>query len=245
MPRSWPPNALDAQAIASRTYALYLKAKNRFLPFDLDATTSSQVYGGYDAETPQTNAAVNATRGQVMVYADQLILAYFHSNSGGHTENAADVWRVDHPYLRGVSDPFSRGVPNGRWDYPLSFSVASQRLNRAGLNVGAIRAIRVLSRSASGRVLSLGLDTDQGCSVISAHHFRMLVDAKGIKSTLFHIVPGPSGIRLRGVGHGHGVGMSQWGARKMAQAGYSYRDILTTYYPGITLTTLGPMRSGL
>lgn len=244
MPSNWPSNALEAQAVASRTYALYIKAKNRFLPFDLDATTASQVYGGYDAETPQTNAAVDATRGRVMTYSGQLILAYFHANSGGHTENARNVWRLDLPYLRGVPDPFSRGVPNGRWDYPLSFALASRRLNQAGLDIGTIHAIEVLSRSASGRVLSLGLDTDRGQTVLSANRFRMLVDAKGIKSTLFHIFPGPSGVRLRGRGNGHGVGMSQWGACRMAQAGYSFMDILKTYYPGISLKRLGEASLG-
>jgi stage II sporulation protein D (peptidoglycan lytic transglycosylase) len=244
MPRTWPPNALEAQAIASRTYALYLKGKNRFLPFDLDATTASQVYGGYDAETPQTDAAVDATRGQVMIYANQLIMAYFHANSGGHTENAANIWGVCPPYLRGVTDPFSRRIPNDRWDYPLSYTLASQRLNKAGLNVGTIHAIGVVSRSASGRALTLRLDTDLGKTVISAYNFRMIVDSKGIKSTLFHIVPGPSGVQFIGRGHGHGVGMSQWGACRMAQAGFSYRDILKAYYPGIALTTLSPRPSG-
>jgi stage II sporulation protein D len=238
MPASWSVDALKAQAVASRTYALYIKSKNRFMPFDVEATTESQVYGGYNAETESTNAAVNATRGQVITRNNQLIIPYFHSNSAGHTEEARYVWQVDLPYLRGVADPFSKGLPNSSWQYTLPYAVASSRLNQAGLKIGYIKSIKPNSYTPSGRVFDIALETDTGRVILSANHFRCLLDAKQIKSTFFKIIPQPAGVMLEGNGQGHGVGMSQWGANQMAASGLSYQEILKHYYSGVELTTL-------
>jgi stage II sporulation protein D len=238
MPSTWSGNALRAQAVASRTYALYIKSKNRFMPFDVEATTESQVYGGYNAETESTTAAVNATRGQVITRNKQLIIPYFHSNSAGHTEEARYVWQVDLPYLKGVTDPFSKDLPNSSWQFRLPYAVASSRLNQAGLKIGSIKSIKPNSYTPSGRVFDIALETNTGRVVLSANHFRCLIDAKQIKSTFFKIIPESSGVILEGNGHGHGVGMSQWGANQMAAAGHSYQEILKHYYSGVELTTL-------
>jgi stage II sporulation protein D len=238
MPASWSSDALKAQAVASRTYALYVKSKNRFMPFDVEATTESQVYGGYNAETESTNAAVNATRGQVLTQNHRLIIPYFHSNSAGHTEEARYVWQIDLPYLKGVVDPFSKSLPNSSWQYTLPYAVASDRLNQAGLKIGSIKSIRPNSHTPSGRVFDLALETDSGEVILSANHFRCLLDAKQIKSTLFKIIPQPSGVILDGNGHGHGVGMSQWGANQMAATGHSYPEILKHYYSDVELSSL-------
>ncbi|MFH0728245.1 MAG: SpoIID/LytB domain-containing protein [Pseudomonadota bacterium] len=238
MPASWSGNALKAQAVASRTYALYIKSKNRFMPFDVEATTESQVYGGYNAETVSTNAAVNATRGQVITRNNQLIIPYFHSNSAGHTEEARYVWQVDLPYLKGVADPFSKSLPNSSWQYTLPYAVATSRLNQAGLKMGFIKSIKPNSHTPSGRVFDIAIETDTGRVVVSANHFRCLLDAKQIKSTFFKIMPQPAGVILEGYGQGHGVGMSQWGANQMATSGHSYQEILKHYYSGVELSTL-------
>lgn len=238
MPSTWSADALKAQAVASRTYALYVKSKNRFMPFDVEATTESQVYGGHNAETEPTNTAVNATRGQVITRNNRLIIPYFHSNSAGHTEEARYVWQVDLPYLKGVVDPYSKALPNGSWQYLLPYAVASSRLNQAGLKIGSIKSIKPNSYTPSGRVFDLALETDTGKVVLSANHFRCLLDAKQIKSTFFKVIPRPAGVLLEGNGHGHGVGMSQWGANKMAAAGHSYPEILKHYYWGVELSTL-------
>jgi stage II sporulation protein D len=238
MPSTWFADALQAQAVASRTYALYIKSKNRFMPFDVEATTESQVYGGYNAETESTNRAVNATRGQVITRNNRLIIPYFHSNSAGHTEEARYVWQVDLPYLKGVSDPFSKDLPNSIWQYKLPYAVASSQLNQAGLKIGSIKSIKPNSYTPSGRVFDLALETDTGKVVLSANHFRCLLDAKQIKSTFFKIIPQPAGVILEGNGHGHGVGMSQWGANQMAATGHSYQEILKHYYSGVELSSL-------
>ena len=239
MPQSWPDDALKAQAIASRTYALYLTGNNRCRPFDVEATTAAQVYGGYDAETVRTTAAVDATRKQVLTQDGRLIIAYFHSNSAGHTEDAKDVWQVEIPYLKGLPDKFSKNIPNGRWEYFLSYDEAAERLNLAGLNVGSIYAIQGRSFSPTGRVLRIAIASDHGTIELPANHFRCILDATQIKSTYFSIIPEATGVLLKGEGHGHGVGMSQWGANQMAKAGYSHLEILKHYYPGVELAVIG------
>jgi stage II sporulation protein D len=239
MPSGWPHDALKAQAVASRTYALYITSKNRLMPYDVKASTASQVYGGYAVETTSTNAAVNATRGQVLTHNDQLIIAFFHANSAGHTEDAHHVWQVEIPYLKAVPDQFSSNLPNSGWEYYLPYTTASSRLNQAGLNIGKISAISSCEYSPTGRVLRIAVHANNGNTSLSANHFRCLLDEKQIKSTYFKIISGPSGILLKGEGYGHGVGMSQWGANRMAAAGYSHLDILKHYYPGVALATLG------
>jgi stage II sporulation protein D len=239
MPRSWSNGALKAQAVTSRTYALYTKGKNRFMPFDVKAGTGSQVYGGFDAETPETSLAVDETQGQVLARNNRLIMAYFHSNSAGHTEDARYVWQVNLPYLKGHPDPFCKPSTENAWEYPISFAIASARLNDAGLNIGAIRSIKSNSLTPSGRVFELSFETDRGNVLLAASHFRNLIDAKQIKSTFFKVISQPDGILLKGHGHGHGVGMSQWGAHRMACAGYSYEEILKYYYPGVKLIAIG------
>ena len=105
MPDSWAEQALMAQAVAARTYALYVKEKSVHPDYDLEATTASQVYGGIRAESQRSTRAVNATRGQVMTHDGKLIVAYFHSDSGGHTEDPSNVWNTDTiPYLCGVPE---------------------------------------------------------------------------------------------------------------------------------------------
>lgn len=239
MPHNWPNDALKAQAVAARTYVLHIKGNNHLMPFDVEATTASQVYGGYDEETLKTNRAVDETRNQVLTHAGRLIIAYFHANSAGYTENARHVWQVDYPYLQGGPDPYSKNIPNSRWRYALSFSTATRKLNQAGLNVGSIQSIRSLQHTQTGRVLEVGVDSETGSTVLSANHFRQLLGAKRIKSTFFKFVPTPDGVLVKGKGYGHGVGMSQWGANRMAAAGHTYLEILNHYYPGSRLTTVG------
>ncbi len=238
MPNSWAMHALMAQAVAARTYALFMKEKNRHRPFDLEATTSSQVYGGYLAENKRSTHAVNATRGQVMTYDGRLILAYFHSNSGGYTEDPVNVWDTNIPYLRGVPDRFSANTPRNTWEYFLSYKEAKKRLNRYGLNIDRINQLKASGKSKSGRNLAIQVISNNGIAQLNSNHFRESVGETKLKSTFFKIIPRTDGILFKGKGYGHGVGMSQWGANHMAMAGASYKDILKHYYQGINIITL-------
>ncbi len=242
MSHKWSKDALMAQAVASRTYVLYVKNKNRDKPYDVEATTASQVYGGYDAETSASNSAVNATRGQVMTYNGNLIIAYFHANSGGYTEDAKNVWSAELPYLKGIPDRFSERVPGGSWECFLSFEEVGRRLNKYGIDVGRIRALEPAGVSRSGRTLQLKVVSDKGTYAFKSNNFRIKIGETKLKSTRFRIRSHGHGFWIRGSGYGHGVGMSQWGANRMAQSGYKYEDILQHYYRGVDIVELSSLQ---
>jgi stage II sporulation protein D len=151
MPASWPLAALEAQAVASRTYAL--TAHTGGSRFDVYADTRSQVYRGVAAETPQTDAAIAATAGQVVTYEGRPAITYFFASSGGRTESVENAFPGAQlePWLRGVVDPFDRG-PLHSWRVTISFSSAAARLGR--LVHGSFRGIEVLRRGFSPRILS-------------------------------------------------------------------------------------------
>ena len=151
MPASWPLAALEAQAVASRTYALTDHAGGS--RFDVYADTRSQVYLGAKAHTAQTNAAVAATAGQVVTYAGQPAITYFFASSGGMTESVQNAFpgAAPEPWLRGVPDPYDQG-PQHSWTESMSFATAAARLR--GLVKGTFRGIEVLRRGYSPRVIS-------------------------------------------------------------------------------------------
>jgi SpoIID/LytB domain protein len=164
MPASWPLQALEAQAIASRTYALTAHAGGS--RFDVYSDTRSQVYKGVAAETAQTNAAVAATAGQIVLYAGRPATTYFFASSGGMTENieAAFLGSPPQPWLRGVADPFDSG-PSSSWSVGLSFPSAAARLK--GLLKGAFRGIEVLARGASPRIVSAQVLGSRGAVTVT------------------------------------------------------------------------------
>jgi stage II sporulation protein D len=163
MPASWPAAALQAQAIASRTYAL--TAHTGGARFDVYADTRSQVYRGAAAETPASNAAVAATAGQVVTYAGQPAITYFFASSGGETEDVENAFTGAEaaPWLRGVSDPYEGR--SSRWTFTLSSATAAARLR--GLVKGSLRGIEVLRRGVSPRILSAELIGTRGTTQLA------------------------------------------------------------------------------
>jgi SpoIID/LytB domain protein len=163
MPASWPPAALEAQAIASRTYALTSHVSARF---DVYSDTRSQVYEGSAAETPATNAAVAATAGQVVLYHGHPATTYFFAGSGGMTENIENAWPGSEaqPWLRGVVDPYDSVVPS-RWTSTMSWATAAARLR--GLFKGSLHAIEVVKRGVSPRIVSALVMGSKGSAQIS------------------------------------------------------------------------------
>jgi stage II sporulation protein D len=151
MPASWPLAALEAQAVASRTYAITADAGGS--RFDVYSDTRSQVYLGKDAETAATNGAIAATAGQVVTYGGQPVATYYFASSGGHTEDVQDAFEgaAPEPWLVGVADPYDGG-PLHSWKLSLPFATAGKRLG--GIVKGAFRGIEVLKRGSSPRILS-------------------------------------------------------------------------------------------
>lgn len=227
---SWPQEALKAQAVAARSYALHERSKSRSPLFDLGDTQGHQVYKGITSETNTTQAAVAATSGQVMTYNGSIILAAFHSSSGGHTENVEDVWIEPLPYLRGVPD-FDQGTPSYQWTKSFSSSELGSKISGVG-NVIAIAPVKV---TPNGRIESVQVRGTQGTRTMDGDAFRR---ALSLKSALFTAVPTAGGFQLNGKGFGHGIGMSQWGAYNLASQGTGYQQILAHYYQNTTLAVL-------
>ena len=265
MPASWPLEALRAQAVAARTYAL--KARKPASVFDLQATTASQVYKGVEAETPSTRAAVEGTRGLVLTYDDALIDAVFHSSSAGSaTESSGQLWPRQLPYLVSVPD-FDRESPVREWRQPLDAAL----LGRAFPELEAVTAIEVVSTTATGRVRQARVLGPSGQLLLSGAQLRSRL---GLKSTWVRFelapmaappaesplaavplsplpaltLPPPAAPTLEvlqlvavGRGYGHGIGMSQWGALGLARQGESFAAILRHYYRGTQLRPYGQL----
>jgi stage II sporulation protein D len=243
MSGNWPQEALKAQAVAARSYAIHQRLKSQTDLYDVDNTQSSQVYKGLQTESSGTYAAVDATAGQVLAYNGQIILAAFHSASGGHTENVEDVWTEPLPYLRGVPD-FDQGAPVYQWKETFSRAQISNRIS----GVGNVISMKPERTTAYGSVLKMKVVGDGGSRVMTGADLRRVLN---LRSTRFTVIPqyggggngsnrgqAPTGFQVAGKGFGHAVGMSQWGAYNLARQGYGYQQILLHYYRGTSLARI-------
>ena len=230
MPTSWPIEALKAQAVAARSYALHESNRSGNRLYDLESTTASQVYKGIKSETRSTHEAVNSTEGQVLTYGGKPILAVFHSSSGGHTENVEDVWSRPLPYLKSVVD-YDHTAPVYEWQKALSGREIGYRLG----NVGSVRSIIPQQVTPQGRIKRLKVVGDQGSKTISGQTFRKALD---LRSTLFQVDGNTQRFIISGRGFGHGIGLSQWGANYLATQGANYRQILGHYYQNVKLSLI-------
>ncbi len=255
MPKEFPLAALQAQAIAARTYALKLLDKNKL--FDLHSTQASQVYLGLESETARTNRAVRSTNAQVLFYRNELIDAVFHSSSGGRTENSGQVWKYQLPYLKSVID-FDQNSTKYKWINKFT----SAELEEIFSDLGEITSIQIINKSNTGRVLKIRLYGTNGNKFVSGKYLRKKLKLLSTKFELglkfnqinqdnklnsdnkivenFALQPLPPipvdyFLLVKGYGAGHGVGMSQWGAKSMAERGASFRKILKHYYTGVQI----------
>lgn len=227
---SWPKDALKAQAVAARTYALYKRNSGRNQLFDLDTTTATQVYKGLSSEYTTTHQAVKETTGEVMTYNNQVILAVFHSSSGGHTENVEDIWVSPLPYLRGVVD-YDHNSPVFSWNK----TVSSSTMSRIVGGVGNIRSVIPQKTTPQGRIVTMRVVGDRTSKSVSGSDLRQALD---LRSTLFRVSLNGNSLQVTGRGFGHGLGLSQWGSQYLAQNGVNYRQILAHYYRNAKLSTL-------
>ena len=235
----WPADALKAQAVAARTLALQSMGRFASEGYDVRATTDTQVYGGISAEDPRTTAAVEDTRGEIMTYEGRPIFAAYHSDSGGYTESSELVWGGRYPYLQAVPDPYSTGAPNHEWIVRMDLPAFEERLRRAGRSANGITGIEVVETTPSGRVGLVRITGAQGVATVKGTDLRAIMGATLLRSTLFIVRITPDEqplVEFLGRGSGHGVGLSQWGARGMAASGRTYTEILKYYYTGIEIS---------
>lgn len=227
MPKSFPTEALKAQAIAARTYALNKKLEQYSQPYHLGSSVISQVYKGLDVEDPRTRDAVESTRGLVMTWQLQPIEAYFHSSCGGRTESGGDALGRDLPYLKAVDCPCGH-LPTSHWTLHL------KQADLKALGGTKAGALKVQGRSSTGRARRV----EVGARSLDAVTFRERIGYMKLKSLHFEIEKSGDGWKVEGSGFGHGAGLCQWGARVYAEKGWDYRKILQHYYPGVELQTL-------
>jgi len=230
VPASFPDSVLQAQAILARTFALY-----RLNPqglYDLCATERCQVYLGRSVETTRHTSAVYATRSLIVSYNQKPITAVYHSDSGGYTAASAEVWGSSVPYLISRPDPFAQS-PSGSWSRTLSPVAVARSLANQGIQVGTVQSVTPLFVSESGRPLRLRVVGSSRSVELDGPRSTRLLRGLGLPSTRVRF----DGWQVFGQGHGHGVGMSQWGARGLALQGWDFRQILGYYYPGTFLSS--------
>ncbi len=295
MPASWHTEALKAQAVCARSYALikagYHSETDIRRGFRMVDTVQSQVYGGIDYEHPRSTVAVNATKGETLCYENRTVTGYYFAASGGHTESVEDVWGFAVPYLQGVPDIYETDPSKKPWSVTLSVDELKKSLRSEEKAVGSIKKVMQEVVTTSGRVYSLrvigslgsvGLATDALRNVLelASTKFRVfgadsVPDAVTVQGTLgtrettiheCYVISGDGTIQsaeglteqyvvlgadnmtsypryapekgkylFAGMGHGHGVGMSQSGAYGMAEAGFNYKEILEHYFTGISV----------
>ena len=241
MPVDWPAEAIKAQSVAARSFALASRGRHSSECYDLCTTTHCQLYTGTAAEKSASNAAIKATRGEVLTYGGKPIEALFHTDSGGMTENSEDVWGSHVPYLRAAKDTPAKTMP---WTKTISRADLERKLAAKGHDIGKVRSVALSplaigraakDRTASGRVKTMTVKGTKGTATLSGTTWRSLL---GLKSTLFDAKLAKDMVTFTGYGFGHGLGISQWGAERMAAKDKSYADILHHYYTGITLQQL-------
>lgn len=285
MEPTWHTEALKAQAVAARNYALQNICKHEKEGYNLCSTQHCQVYKGYDKENPKTNEAIDQTKGKLLYYNNELAQTYYHSSSGGHTENSESIWSETIPYLRGVDDSYGLGSPYDLWISELDKSHIESKLSEYSMNIGNLIDIRPIELSKFGRVTQLEIIGTKDTIILEKEKFRTMFGTSNIKSIWYEVntesdinvfdmqqnanimkrpnglsvvsadskrtltqndkslyIKGPYDIKklnflpssytFKGKGWGHGIGMSQYGAKGMAESGFNYVKILEHYYKG-------------
>ncbi|MBS3950161.1 MAG: SpoIID/LytB domain-containing protein [Peptococcaceae bacterium] len=266
MPASWPLEALKAQALAARSYAVRQFGKHRQDGFDLCSTVHCQAFAGASSEHPQSDRAVAATKGEVITYGGTIIDAVYHAHSGGHTRNSEYVWGGVVSYLKGVAIPEE---PPYTWTRRITVLEFERRIRNIA-PVLFVLSVNINSYADTNHVNRLTISSLSGNHTISAQQLRSAMNAALMRSTKFDILlydryllpyratsrpelfafevgrvggifhgllpTQPAFIEFVGRGFGHGVGMSQWGAYGLALNGENYQDIVRRFYTGVRLT---------
>lgn len=240
MPSSYPDEALKAQAITARTYALCNHRKHTSLGYDICDRTCCQAYEGVLAETPKTAKAVSDTQGIVLTYNSQLAEVLYSADCGGVTQDYTEErLSSSFPYLCSVREP--NEVVHRCWEQSYPLPDLAQKLLRARIKeADGLASVIVSKLSPSGRVQSIDITGKSGTTTITGDRFRDILD---LKSRMFGIETSAEGsVTIKGKGFGHGVGLCQVGARCLAQAplNYTCNQILMHYFTGAQVSIMTP-----
>ena len=287
MSPAWPLEALKAQAVCARTYAL-LQTKHRdSYRFDVCTTTDCQVYQGANQASALTDRAVEETAGLAAMYGGKYAETYYYASNGGASESSENVWSMPLPYLVGKEDPYEGtiSIPDYVYTMTYSYSQLSALLKSKGYSIGTVSSAYVSRTTPTGNVAEITFrDTAGKTVVITKEACRSVLETKSMRFTISgggsggswqvnpsggalsslsgaytvtasgvsayeggdaYVItasgvsrlqkPPGSGITISGTGWGHGVGMSQYGAKAMAELGRTYEEILHFYFTGITI----------
>lgn len=292
MSSSWPVEALKAQAVCARNFALGRINYHNKYGFDVCRTVCCQAYSATADQSESVHTAVDETRGQLLFYEDDLVQAVYSSSMGSSTENVKNVWGSSFPYLVSVDNPYedTENIYNGKWTKTLTTQRATEIMANAGYSIGDVVSITALEYSDAGRVLKLKVQGTGGEHIFERERCRTIFSeatysqkytvskggttsypvvkiaiGDGVENktlTTVSVLSGnktisavsgnfvatdgntkktyttqksdadPNTYVFTGEGWGHGVGLSQYGAKGMAEAGFDYEEILTHYYTG-------------
>lgn len=251
MSPSFPKEALKAQAIASRSFAIANMNKFKSKDYNLDDTTSSQVYRGIDVEDKRTNAAIEETKNLKAYYKGEIANTIFHATSGGFTESIDNAWGGKKiPYLSIIEDDYSNYNKSNNWTLKIDIEEFNKIINKTGENIGEVVGVNIIEYTTSGRAKTVEIKGVNGVKTLTGSNFRNLLNNSKCKSTLFNVsLFNSNGVNtvgqmdpeiankliITGKGYGHGVGMSQYGAVEMAKRGSNCLEILKYYYPGVEI----------
>jgi len=254
--------ALKAQAVVARTYALSIMGKHKSAGFDLCNSTCCQVYKGVSQETAKTSQAVAQTAGKIIIHGGKAINAYYSASCGGYTESIEEAWpgAPSKKYSRVVECPYCEKDKKVSWKYKVSKKEFISKMRKAGFNISNVLSAKVSNPTRSGRIDTVEMKVASGTLYYASDLFRKIFGNTNIKSSNFNVYVDRtktknepfkfnriddiisarndynkknldnSFITFSGSGYGHGVGMCQHGAKKMADAGRNYTQIIKYYF---------------
>lgn len=239
MKNDWEPNALAAQAILARTYTLQAFEKGKLTSKGTHASTDIEEFQAYNetAVNDQVRRAVAATRGEVAAYNGVPIIGWFHASAGGKTalaKEGLDYPYEEPPFIRSVDSPDELAPQDIKsWTAKYTREEVRAALTKMEAPVGVLESLEIAQKGPSGRAVTLRVN---GQTEVSAPKLRLALGSTKLKSMLLEAieVEGDS-VVFRGSGYGHGVGMSQWGARKMAADGKSPEEIVQHYFKDVVI----------
>ena len=233
---SWNIETLKAQAVISRSYALKNLGKHSKEGYDVCSSVHCQVYGGASCENKNCNKAIYDTTGEVVFYKDQIAQTLFHAACGGYTEDPKYVWqwKMQTPeYLKGKKDNYCKNNPHSNWTTTISEKQIREKLISAGYKIGKIKKISMSGKTKGKAVKDFIIVHSKGKTTINSYTFRLTVNPNTIKSTMITSIKYKNNnFIFKGNGWGHKVGLCQWGAKTMGDKNFSYKQILSFYYPG-------------
>lgn len=226
---NWDMEALKVQAVISRTYAMYQKNQNsKNMNYDITSSVLNQVYKGSSFDT-RISYAVMDTEGEVLTYNGNLIEAFYHSTSGGKTEDPAEVFGKSYPYLKPVESNCELS-PYWIWER----RIPVEEIEKA-LSIKGISNIQIKSYTSTQRVKTVDVFNSEGILNVASKDLRKMLGWSRLPSTNFTISRDNENYVFDGKGYGHGVGLCQWSALEMSREGMTYKQILDYFYPGTKL----------